>query len=118
MRSEDFAAGEDQRCDYGKETMLRITVTETALEERWILQGRLTKGSVAELLSSWRASVARPSTRCRIVDLNEVTSIDKSGEDALSIMVHDGATFVASGVYTKHLLDQLQARQTNQKHLD
>jgi hypothetical protein len=33
-------------------------------------------------------------------------------------MVRDGATFVASGVYTKHLLDQLQARQTNQQHLE
>jgi hypothetical protein len=62
--------------------------------------------------------VARPSTRCRIVDLNEVTSIDKSGEDALSMMVHDGATFVASGVYTKHLLDPMQARQANQKRFN
>jgi hypothetical protein len=52
------------------------------------------------------------------VDLNEVTSIDKSGEEALSMMVHDGATFVASGLYTKHLLDQLQARQGSQKHLN
>ena len=43
------------------------------------------------------------------MDLNEVTSIDKSGEEALSMMVQDGATFMASGVYTKHLLDQLQA---------
>jgi ABC-type transporter Mla MlaB component len=98
--------------------MLRITVTETAVEERWILQGQLTKRSVAELVSSWKASVAQPPARCRIVDLNEVTSIDKSGEEVLLMMVRDGATFVASGVYTKHLLDQLQARQTNQRHLD
>jgi hypothetical protein len=98
--------------------MLRITVTETAVEERWILQGQLTKRSVAELVSSWRASVAQPPSRSRIVDLNEVTSIDKSGEEALLMMVRDGATFVASGVYTKHLLDQLQARQTNHQHLD
>jgi hypothetical protein len=98
--------------------MLRITVTENALEERWILQGRLTKRSVAELVSNWRASTAKPSPRCRIVDLNEMTSIDKSGEEVLSMMIHDGATFVASGVYTKHLLDQLQARQTDQKPLD
>ena len=96
--------------------MLRITVTENALEERWILQGRLTKHSVDELTSSWRASVAQPPTRCRIVDLNEVTSIDKSGEEALSMMLHDGATFVASGVYTRHLLDQLQAQRANQRH--
>jgi hypothetical protein len=93
--------------------MLRITVLQDASEERWILQGQLTKTSVVELTSSWRASTARPSNRRRIVDLNEVTSIDKSGEEALSMMVHDGATFVASGVYTKHLLDQLKARQAN-----
>ena len=93
--------------------MLRITVTETAEEQRWILQGQLTKRSVAELVSSWRASMAQPSALRRIVDLNEVTSIDKSGEEAILMMVRDGARFVASGVYTKHLLDQLQARQTN-----
>ncbi len=98
--------------------MLRITVTESASEERWILQGQLTKPSVAELVSSWRASVAQPLGRCRIVDLNEVTSIDKSGEDAILMMVRDGATFVASGVYTKHLLVQLQARQIDPRHLD
>jgi len=98
--------------------MLRIIVTETTVEERWILQGQLTKRSVAELVSSWRASVTQPSPKCRIVDLNEVTSIDRSGEEALLMMVRDGAIFVASGVYTKHLSDQLQARQTNQQHLD
>ena len=98
--------------------MLRITVTESASEERWVLQGQLTKPSVAELVSSWRASVAQPLARCRIVDLNEVTSIDKSGEEAILMMVRDGATFVASGVYTKHLLVQLQARQTDPRHLD
>ncbi len=96
--------------------MLRITVMENSLEERWILQGRLTKRSVAELVLSWRASTAQPLPRRRIVDLNEVTSIDKSGEEALSMMVHDGATFVASGVYTRHLLDQLQARLAKQRH--
>jgi hypothetical protein len=90
--------------------MLRITVVEDVAEERWILQGRLTKRSIAELVSSWRASTARPVTRHRVVDLNEVTSIDKSGEETLSMMAQDGATFVASGLYTCHLLDQLQAR--------
>jgi hypothetical protein len=98
--------------------MLRITVMESCKEERWTLQGRLTKKSVAELISSWRASVAKPSPLIRVVDLNGITSIDKSGEEALSMMAHDGATFVASGVYTRHLLDQLQARQTARKHLN
>ena len=92
--------------------MLRITVVENALEDQWTLQGTLTKGSVAELLSSWRAS-ACPSGRRRIVNLDKVTSIDKSGEEALSMIMREGATVVASGVYTRHLLDELRARETS-----
>jgi ABC-type transporter Mla MlaB component len=92
--------------------MLRITVTETASEETWLLQGRMTKRSVAELVTSWKA---QSSGRFRIVDLDGVTSIDKTGEEVLSMMVHDGARFLASGVYTKHLLEQLQAGQGNEK---
>ena len=94
--------------------MLRITIIETALDQTWVLQGRLTKRSVAELLASWKA---QPTGRCRIVDLNEVTSIDKSGEEVLLMMVRDGARFVASGVYTRHLLEQLQGGQPKAKQL-
>jgi hypothetical protein len=89
--------------------MLRITVVESALEDRWVLQGTLTKSSVGELISSWRASTPCPSGRRRIVDLDKVTSIDKSGEEALSMLMRDGATVVASGVYTRHLVAQLRA---------
>ena len=98
--------------------MLRITVMQNALEERWILQGQMTKQSIAELVSSWRASTAQASPRRRVVDLNEVTSIDKSGEEALAMMAEDGATFVASGVYTRHLVEQLGAQQAKQQHRD
>jgi LytTr DNA-binding domain len=93
----------------GTAKMLRITVVENAAEDQWTLQGTLTKYSVDELLSSWRASTC-PSGRRRIVNLDKVTSIDKSGEEALSMIMRDGATVVASGVYTKHLLDELRAR--------
>jgi hypothetical protein len=51
------------------------------------------------------------------VDLDGVTSIDKTGEEVLSMMVRDGARFVASGVYTRHLLEQLQAGQGKEKLL-
>ncbi len=98
--------------------MLRITVVESALEDRWILQGRLTKCSVAELISSWRASTACSSGRRCVVDLDKVTSIDKSGEEALSMIMKDGATVVGSGVYTKHLLDELRAGKATPRDSD
>jgi hypothetical protein len=88
--------------------MLRITVKEKASEQRWTLQGRLTKECIAELVSHWRAARSRPSAGSRIVDLNEITVIDKSGEEVLSMMIGEGVRFLANGLYTKHLLEALQ----------
>lgn len=87
--------------------MLRITVKEIATEQRWVLQGRLTKNSVSELISTWRAARDRPCACSRIVDLNDVTAIDKRGEEVLSMMIDEGASFVANGLYTKHVLQTL-----------
>jgi hypothetical protein len=93
--------------------MLRITVKEKGSEQRWTLQGRLTKECIAELVSNWRAARSRPSAGNRIVDLNEITVIDKSGEEVISMMIGEGATFVATGLYTKHLLEELRERAQN-----
>src|SRR5580692_10881036 len=87
--------------------MLRITVKEKDSEQRWTLQGRLTKECIAELVSNWRAACRRPSAGNCVVDLNEITVIDKSGEEVLSMMIGEGARFVANGLYTKHLLKML-----------
>jgi ABC-type transporter Mla MlaB component len=90
--------------------MLRITVTESTSEQRWILQGRLTGSTIEELITSWRANRQdQPSQSC-VVDLNEITSIDKDGEQVLLMMLRDGAKFVATGLYTKHLLESLSVR--------
>ena len=98
--------------------MLRITVKEKDSEQRWTLQGRLTKECVAELVSNWRAARSLPSAGIRIVDLNEITVIDKSGEEVLSMMIGEGATFVATGLYTKHLLEALHERAGNSRIQD
>jgi ABC-type transporter Mla MlaB component len=87
--------------------MLRITMKESPAEQRWVLQGRLTKHSVPVLILTWQAARDRLSACNRVVDLNEVTLIDKSGEEVLSMMIDEGARFVASGLYTKHLLEML-----------
>ena len=90
--------------------MLRITVTETVSEQRWILQGRLTGSTIEELITSWRANRrGQPSQSC-VVDLNEITSIDKDGEQVLLMMLQDGAKFVANGLYTRHLLESLSTQ--------
>jgi ABC-type transporter Mla MlaB component len=94
--------------------MLRITVTEGASEQRWVLQGRLAASSVEELTTNWRINRQdRAPTESCIVDLSEITSIDKDGEQVLLMMIRDGAKFVATGVYTKHLLESLSAEIAN-----
>jgi ABC-type transporter Mla MlaB component len=90
--------------------MLRITVTENTSEQRWVLQGRLTESFIDELITNWRVNRRCLPTQNCIVDLNEVTSIDKDGEQVLLMMIRDGAKFVATGLYTKHLLRSLSAQ--------
>ena len=89
--------------------MFRITVVETPSEEKWILHGQLTGEFASELSANWRTSLDLRADRLRLVDLDEVTQIDKHGEQVLLQMIHQHARFVASGLYTRHLLQELQA---------
>ena len=88
--------------------MLTITVREITPEQRWILHGRLTDYSVAEVLSNWYASRDRASVGHRVIDLDGVSVIDRSGQRVLSMMIQDGARI--GGIYARHLLAALQER--------
>jgi hypothetical protein len=90
--------------------MLRITVVESPGEEKWILQGQLTGDFASELSANWRVSLDRCSDRPRVVDLSDVTMIDKRGEEVLLAMIGQRARFVTTGLYTPHLLEELRAR--------
>ena len=87
--------------------MLKITITNTGTVERWTLQGRLVAPWVKELKACWnKARPAMQRRRC-IVNLDEITFIDKGGERVLRSMSRQGAKLVASDVYLKHVLDRL-----------
>ena len=84
--------------------MLKIARTETSEEERWTLHGRLVGLWVSELRRSWKKTHRTDNNRKCIVDLNEVTFIDKKGERLLQTMSKEGAQFIATGLYIKHVL--------------
>ena len=90
--------------------MLKITFSETPAEEKWILHGRLTHPWVQEFRACWKKNHRADVRRACAVDLNEVTFIDKSGERFLRLLARNGAQFTASGIYTKHILEQLNVR--------
>jgi RND family efflux transporter MFP subunit len=90
--------------------MLKITFSETPVEERWILHGRLIHPWVQELRTCWEKNHRAGARRACIVELNEVTFIDKSGERLLRLLARNGAQFTASGIYVKHILEKLNVR--------
>jgi outer membrane protein TolC len=92
-----------------KNSMLKISFSETPAEERWVLRDRLAVPSVRELMTTWKKNHRRDRQHACIVDLNEVTFIVKSGMRFLRMLAREGAQFMASGTYTKHVIEQLNA---------
>ena len=89
--------------------MLKITMVETATDRRWIVQGRLVGPWVSELRTTWKRAHRSQDKRACIIDLNDVTFIDKSGERLLRAISKKGAQLIASGMYTKHVLEKAKA---------
>jgi len=87
--------------------VLKITITETAKEMRWTLQGRLVAPWVRELRKSWNAANQTRDGRTPVVDLNDVTLIDASGEKLLRTMAREGVQLIGNGVIMKNLLEEL-----------
>ena len=83
--------------------MLKISITETARETRWVLEGRVFGPWVSELSAIWRTSTRTRKGRACIVDLDAVTFIDKGAEKLLRTMATEGAEFIADGLYIKNV---------------
>jgi anti-anti-sigma regulatory factor len=86
--------------------VLKITIMETATDRKWILQGRLVGPWVSELRTTWKRAHRSQDKRACIIDLNDVTFIDKSGERLLRAISKKGAQLIATGMYTKHVLEK------------
>ena len=72
------------------------------------MQGQLTGQWADELKSTWKESHLTGDSRRYIVEVVEVISIDRKGEAVLAEMMSQGAEFIATDVYTKHLLWKLR----------
>jgi hypothetical protein len=88
--------------------VLRITITDFPDEQRWFLEGRLVGPWASELISTWRETRREGDTRRCIIELNDVTSIDPSGEAALAEIASQGTELIGGGVYMKEKLDGLR----------
>jgi len=91
--------------------MLRVSYSDMAAGQRFTLYGRLSGPWVEELRSYWRQARQRAPLARAMVDLNEVTFIDKGGEILLREMLSAGAELIATGIFTKHWLESLRNHQ-------
>jgi hypothetical protein len=90
--------------------MLRITITETLSEQKWTLEGQLVQPWVSELKSCWtKTETARQERKC-VVDLTSVTVIGQSGEKLLSELSKEGAELIATGIYTRHVVQNIEKK--------
>jgi hypothetical protein len=60
----------------------------------------------------WKKARHTYSGQACVVDLNDVSFIDKAGERLLRAMSKKGAELVANGMYTKHVLEKVKAAST------
>jgi anti-anti-sigma regulatory factor len=107
--SSEYAFVEGQYRQAREANMLKITTVETSTDRRWIVQGRLVGPWVSELRTTWKKAHRGEDKRACIIDLNDVTFIDKSGERLLRAMCKKGAQLIARGLYVKHVLEQLKS---------
>jgi hypothetical protein len=89
--------------------MLRICYLHGEGSHEWTLCGQLAGLWVGEFRICWERTRATGPLRT-VVNLSDVTFIDEKGERLLSDMHGAGVEFVAAGVATKHLLENLAAK--------
>jgi len=63
---------------------------------------------VSELRATWKKVTRTRKGRACIVDLNDVTLIDKGGEHLLRAMSKQRVHFIANNLYIKHVLEELK----------
>jgi hypothetical protein len=94
--------------DAREERVLRIIITETPTEIRWVLQGRLIGLQVSAVKENWRTANHMRKGRVCILDLEGLTFIDKRGKRLLRAMSIDGAQFIAGGRNNTDLIEELK----------
>lgn len=90
--------------------MLKISIIETKMQRRLVLEGKLIAPWSAELRSAGKQAAMDLAGRQLVIDMNNLTTIADEGEAALLELMKAGARFCCRGVFTRHILKQLVRR--------
>lgn len=87
--------------------MFKISVVEHDGQQKLVLEGTLVEPWTEEVEKVWRGVVSTASDRKPIIDLQNVTAINKGGEQTLYKLMSQGARFRCVDVFTKDVLKRV-----------
>jgi hypothetical protein len=90
--------------------MFKISVIESDGQQRLVLEGTLVHPWTAEVEKAWSAIASGDSDRKPIIDIQNVTAINRDGEETLYRLMSQGARFRCVDVFTKDLLKRVARR--------
>ena len=99
-----------------KRNMFKISSVDTRSQRTLVVEGTLVGPWVAELRTSWRNACQELGRRRLVIDLRNLITISREGEDAIFSLMKEGANFSCGNVLTGHVLKQL-ARKKQQESL-
>lgn len=87
--------------------MFKISVVENDGQQKLILEGTLVHPWTAEVEKAWHGVASGVSDRKPIIDLKNVTAINREGEETLYRLMSQGARFRCTDVFTKDVLKRV-----------
>lgn len=87
--------------------MFKISVVENDGQQKLVLEGTLVHPWTAEVEKAWLSVTSSASDRKPIIDLQNVTAINRDGEETLYKLMSQGARFRCVDVFTKDVLKRV-----------
>ena len=91
-----------------------ISIVEGSSRRRLVLEGKLIAPWASELKTAYEKARADLQGRELVVDMKNVITISREGENVLLELINEGVKFRCRGLFSKHVLKQLvQPRRRN-----
>ncbi len=91
--------------------MMKIQVNERGERVVIEVEGRLAGVFVPELENCWKAARGSQPSRMIVIDLKNITCVDRAGRSLLKQMYCNGAGFLGAGMATQDILEQIKEQQ-------
>lgn len=90
--------------------MLKISVDAQPSAQVFKLEGRLAGPWVAALADAYESARQQRPGAAAVIDLADVSFIDRAGQDLLTVMCQAGARLVGTGCLTASLVESISKR--------